>query len=311
LSGLSPFVDELDEHGAMAWVVGALGGESAFVGVAVIELSEEHGVIPGGAEGGPTLPSAITLGSVSRNAAVQFSPAALNFGHFGRLLREVCLQTWAVVGWRRSLGAPSCPRAEAPLPVASPERACLSSRVVRLPQMGWGIGLSCLEYVLTACDDGRPTGQLVEDHGSAAMTFPGAKVPRLAAILTAGVLALACLAGSAKADTLPRFYIGKWCPEFERSETFERAEQPSCGDKELTITSRGLVDAVYRCRFTRIRLGKAWPPATKTPMREWVREAHITARCATPPDSGVEGTLVIKLQIYKGGILDMWREPAI
>jgi hypothetical protein len=175
--------------------------------------------------------------------------------------------------------------------------------------MGWGIGLSCLEYVLTACDDGRPTEQLVEDHGSAAMTFPGAKVPRLAAILTAGVLALACLAGSAKADTLPRFYIGKWCPEFEGSETFERAEQPSCGDKELTITSRGLVDAVYRCRFTRIRLGKAWPPATKTPMREWVREAHITARCATPPDSGVEGTLVIKLQIYKGGILDMWREP--
>jgi hypothetical protein len=95
LSGLSPFVDELDEHGAMAWVVGALGGESAFVGVAVIELSEEHGVILGGAEGGPTLPSAITLASVSRNAAVQFSPAALNFGHFGRLLREVCLQTWA------------------------------------------------------------------------------------------------------------------------------------------------------------------------------------------------------------------------
>jgi hypothetical protein len=177
--------------------------------------------------------------------------------------------------------------------------------------MGWGIGLSCLEYVLTACDDGRPTEQLVEDHGSAAMTFPGAKVPRLAVILTAGVLALACLAGSAKADTLPRFYIGKWCPEFEGSETFERAEQPSCGDKELTITSRGLVDAVYRCRFTHIRLGKAWPPATKTPMREWVREAHITARCATPPDSGVEGTLVIKLQIDKGGVLDMWREPAI
>jgi hypothetical protein len=51
---MSPFVDELNEHGAMAWVVGALGGESAFVGVVVVELSEEHGRFPGGAEGGPT-----------------------------------------------------------------------------------------------------------------------------------------------------------------------------------------------------------------------------------------------------------------
>jgi hypothetical protein len=295
----------------MAWVVGALGGESAFVGVAVIELSEEHGVIPGGAEGGPTLPSAITLGSVSRNAAVQFSPAALNFGHFGRLLREVCLQTWAGGGL-----AAASRRAVMP--------ACRGSLTRRQPGASLPVfkggtpapnGVGHRSLVSGICSDGmrrreadRAAG---EDHGSAAMTFPGAKVPRLAAILTAGVLALACLAGSAKADTLPRFYIGKWCPEFERSETFERAEQPSCGDKELTITSRGLVDAVYRCRFTRIRLGKAWPPATKTPMREWVREAHITARCATPPDSGVEGTLVIKLQIYKGGILDMWREPAI
>jgi hypothetical protein len=135
---------------------------------------------------------------------VQFSPAALNFGHFGRFFGRCASKPGLVVGWRRSLGAPSCPRAEAALPVASPERACLSSRVVRLPQMGWGIGLSCLEYVLT-CDDGRPTEQLVEDHGSAAMTFPGARTPAVRMAAKRGTLALACLAGSAKADTLPRF----------------------------------------------------------------------------------------------------------
>jgi hypothetical protein len=249
----------------MAWVVGALGGESAFVGVAVIELSEEHGVIPGGAEGGPTLPSAITLASVSRNAAVQFSPAALNFGHFGRLLREVCLQTWAGGGLaavsRRAV-MPAC-------------RGSLTRRQpgASLPVFKGGTpapnGVGHRSLVSGICSDGmrRREADRAAGRGSweCSDDIPWRQgAPRLAAILTAGVLALACLAGSAKADTLPRFYIGKWCPEFEGSETFERAEQPSCGDKELTITSRGLVDAVYRCRFTHIRLGKAWPPATNT-----------------------------------------------
>jgi hypothetical protein len=77
-----PLAGALEEQCAARGVVGVLGRASAFVGVAVVELSEEHGVIPGGAEGGPTLPSAITLAGGSRNVAVQFSFCGINFRPF-------------------------------------------------------------------------------------------------------------------------------------------------------------------------------------------------------------------------------------
>ena len=38
----SPSVDEL-EHGGMVRVIGALGGDSAFICVVVVELGDEHG----------------------------------------------------------------------------------------------------------------------------------------------------------------------------------------------------------------------------------------------------------------------------
>jgi len=82
LSLVPPLVGELEEQCAARGVLGVLGGANAVVGVTIIELSEEHGVIPGGAEGGPTLPSAITLAGRSRNAATQFSSAVLIFFHF-------------------------------------------------------------------------------------------------------------------------------------------------------------------------------------------------------------------------------------
>ena len=82
---MPPLVGELEEQCAACGVVGVLGRVSAVVGVAVIELSEEHGrSFPGGAEGGPTPPSAITLAGESWHAAVQFSPAALIFVHFAQ-----------------------------------------------------------------------------------------------------------------------------------------------------------------------------------------------------------------------------------
>jgi len=67
-----------------AEVLSVLSRASAVVGVTIIELSEEHGSLPGGAEGGPTPPSAITLAGESRHDAVQFSSAVLIFIHIGR-----------------------------------------------------------------------------------------------------------------------------------------------------------------------------------------------------------------------------------
>jgi hypothetical protein len=52
-------VGELEEQCAARGVFSVLGRASAVVGVTIIELSKEHGSLPGGEEGGPALPSAI------------------------------------------------------------------------------------------------------------------------------------------------------------------------------------------------------------------------------------------------------------
>ena len=61
LSFAPPLVSALEEQCAAGGVVGVLGRASAFVCVLVVELGEKHGRPPGGVEGGPTLPSAVTL----------------------------------------------------------------------------------------------------------------------------------------------------------------------------------------------------------------------------------------------------------
>src|SRR5262245_34474226 len=81
---MPPLVGELEEQCAARGVVGLLGRASAVVGVAVIELSEEHGTHSWRCRRRPEpLPSTITLAGGSQDAAVPFERCGLIFVHFG------------------------------------------------------------------------------------------------------------------------------------------------------------------------------------------------------------------------------------
>src|SRR5262245_11676461 len=82
---MPPLVGDLEEQCAARGVVGLLGRASAVVGVAVIELSEEHGTHSWRCRRRPEpLPSTITLAGGSQDAAVPFERCGLIFVHFGR-----------------------------------------------------------------------------------------------------------------------------------------------------------------------------------------------------------------------------------
>jgi hypothetical protein len=121
-----PLVGELEEQCAARGVLSVLGRASAVVGVTIIELSEEHGSLPGGAEGGPTLPSAITLAGRSRDAAVQFSSAVLIFVHFlddGGLAAASAAPVLARLR-ADSLNPSQARREHAVAPIAPPPNGC-------------------------------------------------------------------------------------------------------------------------------------------------------------------------------------------
>jgi hypothetical protein len=83
------------------------------------------------------------------------------------------------------------------------------------------------------------------------------------------------LMSTANADTLPAFYLGKWCDD-------DAVWTRSCdSDKNtVTVTRNGYTaDTGLACRFTSVRRGKAYPPATKMPMSEWIPSVKITAKC--------------------------------
>src|SRR5262245_53260914 len=81
---MPPLVGELEEQCAARRVVGLLGRASAVVGVAVIELSEEHGSHSWRCGRKPEpLPSTIALAGGSQDAAVPFDGCGLIFVRFG------------------------------------------------------------------------------------------------------------------------------------------------------------------------------------------------------------------------------------
>jgi hypothetical protein len=90
---------------------------------------------------------------------------------------------------------------------------------------------------------------------------------------------------SAAAASLPKFYVGGWCPFSYEAESFSNMDEFCEGGAEhgriLWITPNSISSGsdTGDCRILRIRLGKPGSPATKTPRSEWIPSAKITARC--------------------------------
>jgi hypothetical protein len=114
------------------------------------------------------------------------------------------------------------------------------------------------------------------------------------------IAALACLALPARADTLPDFYLGKWCiwhDEGERSWTYSR-DLDGCREFIIITPTGFTTEGGETCRFTSIRRGRAWPAATKTPMRDWIPSVTIAGSCKGEYGPG---SFVERLEVRHGG----------
>jgi hypothetical protein len=89
LSVSPPFIGELEEERAAAWVIGLFGGANAFLRVLVVETSERHGTVPFQRGRRPESLSANTL------------PVCRRMLQCGSVLRNDFHPFWTTVGWRR------------------------------------------------------------------------------------------------------------------------------------------------------------------------------------------------------------------
>jgi hypothetical protein len=118
-------------------------------------------------------------------------------------------------------------------------------------------------------------------------------------LISAAMIGALAMPTAAAADELPSFYLGMWCVgDSDGDETVYSRPEKESPCQEVIFAPRVAYGIEHTCRLKSIRRGVSWPPATKTPKKEWIPSVKISGWCHGEND---KYKIELELHVVKGG----------